>query len=143
MRTFVAWGGMAAALLLAGCQPSSDPVAVAESFHRALSRGDGDAALQHLSSETRAELDSRAKRASEVADQKLTAADMIVGGDLSAYPAPWTEKARQPAQASLVSMDEQEATVKVTAAGRTSELKLVREKAGWRIVLPLAPAPGS
>src|SRR5690606_23306756 len=97
---------------LAGCQASSDPAAVAVSFHRALSRGDGEAALRHLSTETREELERRAKRASEVADQPITAAEMIADADLSAYPAPWTDEARRPAEATVERIDEHEAVVK-------------------------------
>lgn len=141
MRRLATYGALV--LALGGCAQRADPVQVTESFHRALARGDGEAAMRHLSEETRAELERRAQKASEVAGRPVSAAEMIVGGDTSRYPAPWSDEAKRPAKATLLESDGREARVEVTAAGETRELKLVREPAGWRIVLQLAPAPGS
>jgi vacuolar-type H+-ATPase subunit E/Vma4 len=124
-------------LALCSCQSPAD---VAVRFHQALSVRDGKRALGMLSASTRAELERRAREASQRCGGALAAdaAEMISQGDLSIYPAPGPSGAA-PAASRLLDQDETKARVELTIGETRGEVALVRETGGWRLDLPLNP----
>ena len=119
---------LAALALAAGCnRPRFDtPTAAYESFARAIQKGDYEVAWSALSAGTQKTLSDRAR--------EISAAS---GGSVKDDPAAlfFAQGARAPlvSEIKLVREEGESAVLTVTAAGATREVRMVKERGGWRI----------
>jgi hypothetical protein len=119
---------LAALALAAGCnRPRFDtPTAAYESFARAIQKGDYDVAWSALSSGTQRLLSDRAR--------EISAAS---GGSVREDPAAlfFVERVRAPpvSEIKLAREEGDSAALAVTAGGVTREVRMVKERGGWRI----------
>ncbi|CAM3095828.1 hypothetical protein G4177_16830 [Corallococcus sp. ZKHCc1 1396] len=125
-----------ALLALGGCnrlQPDS-PVGAYQTFHRHVQRGELPKAYAGLSQPTQSNLKAQAQKVSEAS-----------GGMVKPEPlALFFANVPVPPDVQEVSLLRQEgdvATVVVRSAGRSGEVRMVREPSGWKVDLSASPQP--
>ena len=123
---------LAALVAVPACQRDLPPDAAYRALVRAMAERDEEAAWDLLSAETRQRLTERARVAAAAAPGVVPAdARAMLAGDAPLAVLP-------PTSIAVVRVEGSRAVLRVEAPGAPPrEVELVRERAGWRVTLPL------
>ncbi|RKH57919.1 hypothetical protein [Corallococcus llansteffanensis] len=125
-----------ALLALGGCnrlQPDS-PVGAYQTFHRHVQRGELPKAYAGLSQPTQQVLKARAQQVSDASGGMVKPEPLALF--FANVPAPPDVQ-----EVTLLRQEGDEATVVVRSAGRSGEVRMVREPSGWKVDFSASPQP--
>ncbi|RKG92233.1 hypothetical protein [Corallococcus terminator] len=121
---------------LGGCnrlQPDS-PVGAYQTFHRHVQRGELPKAYAVLSQPTQTNLKAQAQKVSDASGGMVKPEPLALF--FANVPVPPDVQ-----EVSLLRQEGDEATLVVRSAGRSGEVRMVREPSGWKVDLSASPQP--
>jgi hypothetical protein len=130
VRSAFALFALAALGLCAGCPParSDDPVEAYQAFVKSVQKGEAKAAWGFLSTATRAEVEAHTHALA-------IASDGGVRDDPGALLFASLQRPEAVSEISLERRDDSVATVRVSTASQTAEVRLVKEEGAWKVDL--------